>query len=42
MDRVIALAEDRDCWLLSDEVYRGAELNEWSVDLLQELQIKQL
>ena len=27
MDRVIALAEDRDCWLLSDEVYRGAELD---------------
>ena len=27
MDEVIALAEDRDCWLLSDEVYRGAELD---------------
>ena len=27
MDRVIELAEDRDCWLLSDEVYRGAELD---------------
>ena len=27
MDRVIALAEERDCWLLSDEVYRGAELD---------------
>ena len=27
MDRVIALAEDRGCWLLSDEVYRGAELD---------------
>jgi len=26
MNRVIALAKDRDCWLLSDEVYRGAEL----------------
>jgi len=27
MDRVIEIAEDLDCWILSDEVYRGAELN---------------
>ena len=27
MDKVIELASDVDCWLLSDEVYRGAELN---------------
>ncbi len=27
MDEVIAIAEDANCWLLSDEVYRGAELN---------------
>ena len=27
MDRVIALVEERNCWLLSDEVYRGAELD---------------
>ncbi len=27
MDKVITLAEDRNCWLLSDEVYRGAELD---------------
>ena len=27
MDIVIGLSEDRDCWLLSDEVYRGAELD---------------
>ena len=27
MDGVIDIAKDIDCWLLSDEVYRGAELN---------------
>jgi aspartate/methionine/tyrosine aminotransferase len=27
MDGVIQVAQDADCWLLSDEVYRGAELN---------------
>ena len=27
MDRVIEIAKERDVWLLSDEVYRGAELN---------------
>jgi len=27
MDRVIEIAADLDCWILSDEVYRGAELN---------------
>ena len=27
MDKVIEIAEEQDCWILSDEVYRGAELN---------------
>ena len=27
MDGVIDIAKDADCWLLSDEVYRGAELD---------------
>ena len=27
MDSVIEIAEKNDCWILSDEVYRGAELN---------------
>tara|TARA_B100000029_G_scaffold387459_1_gene383468 strand:+ start:1486 stop:2595 length:1110 start_codon:yes stop_codon:yes gene_type:complete len=27
MDEVIQIAKDSDCWLLSDEVYRGAELD---------------
>ena len=27
MDGVISIAGDADCWLLSDEVYRGAELD---------------
>ena len=27
MDGVISIAQNVDCWLLSDEVYRGAELN---------------
>tara|TARA_Y100001970_G_scaffold134792_1_gene165881 strand:+ start:5126 stop:6259 length:1134 start_codon:yes stop_codon:yes gene_type:complete len=27
MDEVITIANDLDCWLLSDEVYRGAELS---------------
>ncbi len=27
IDGVIQVAQDADCWLLSDEVYRGAELN---------------
>lgn len=27
MDGVIDIAKDTDCWLLSDEVYRGAELD---------------
>ena len=27
MDKVIEIAEKNDCWILSDEVYRGAELN---------------
>ena len=26
MDLVITIAEENDCWILSDEVYRGAEL----------------
>ena len=34
MDRVIALAEDIDCWLLSDEVYRGAELDGVELSLI--------
>ena len=27
MDGVVEIAEEADCWILSDEVYRGAELN---------------
>ena len=27
MDKIIALAEDCNCWILSDEVYRGSELD---------------
>ena len=27
MDKVIDIVKDRNIWLLSDEVYRGAELN---------------
>ena len=27
MDEVINICEENDCWLLSDEVYRGAELD---------------
>lgn len=27
MDGIIVISQEADCWLLSDEVYRGAELN---------------